>query len=94
VLLVKLGLRANALAGAIMAKVVPGDAPPSGRLQRTAPAKRAMRLASVEARRAGREAVGSEDLLVGILRAGDGLGWEVLQSLGLSPDVLAAHVRE
>ena len=77
-------MRAHALAAAILAKAAPGDAPPSGRLQRTPSAKRAMRLASAWAKQAGREAAGSVDILVGILRAGEGLGWEVLASLGVT----------
>jgi ATP-dependent Clp protease ATP-binding subunit ClpC len=83
-LLAKSGVRGDALSAAVLAKVAPGDAPPSGRLQRTPSAKRAMRLASAWAKQAGRGAAGSEDILVGILRAGEGLGWEVLASLGVT----------
>lgn len=70
---------------AIEAHLTPGDAPPPRRLSRTPEAKRAMRMAS---RLALREAetplspVGTDHLLMGILLARRGLGYEILMQHG------------
>ncbi|HUT61670.1 MAG TPA: Clp protease N-terminal domain-containing protein [Phycisphaerae bacterium] len=84
--LAKEGITVGALSEAARARVTPGDAPPSGRLRRTAPAKRAMRLAAEAAAADGCERVGSDHLIRGVLRCGAGVGYEVLTSLGMKDE--------
>jgi hypothetical protein len=52
----------------------------------TAPARMAVRLGRQEARALGSEVVGSEHLLLGVLRSGDHQAARVLQELGVSLD--------
>lgn len=49
-------------------------------------ARRCVEFAVEEARIVGHDSVGDEDLLLGVLRAGDGVAAEALSSFGVSPD--------
>jgi Clp amino terminal domain, pathogenicity island component len=53
----------------------------------TAPARMAVRLGRQEARAMGSEVVGSEHILLGVLRSGDHMAAKVLQDLGVSLDL-------
>src|SRR5436309_2322590 len=59
-----------------------------------APARRATVLAQEEARQLGRQRVGTEDLLLGLIAQGTGVAARVLRSLRLSYDSVATRVRE
>ena len=51
-----------------------------------------MRLATDSAQGAGREQVGTEHLLLGILESGGGVGFETLTGLGLTADRVREEV--
>jgi ATP-dependent Clp protease ATP-binding subunit ClpA len=63
-----------------------------GRLPQTPRAKKAVEHAIAEARNLGHNYVGTEHLLLGLLREGDGAGAEVLRRLGLHQEGLRAVV--
>ena len=68
---------------ALESNMKPGDAPPPRRLSRTPEAKRAMRMASRLALREGAgplSPVGTDHLLMGVLLARRGLGYDILVS--------------
>ena len=48
--------------------------------------RRAVEAAFEEARMLGHDSLGDEDLLLGILRSGEGVGAEALASLGVTPE--------
>ncbi len=66
-----------------------GDRPTSGSLGLTPRAKRVIQLSRDEARRLKHNDVGSEHLLLGLLRVGEGVAVGVLDSLGVSTDLRA-----
>lgn len=62
-----------------------GDRPlAAGAPRFTVRAKRALELAAQEAKQRGAEDVGTEHLLLGMLREGDGVGFRILQSLDVN----------
>lgn len=72
------------------AGLAPGEGRPRGKPELTPRARRAMCLAAEEAQRAGRVAYGPEHLLVGLLRANEGMGYQMLSSLGVNLDAVRA----
>lgn len=70
-----------------------GGRPTAGRLLFTAQAKKALELALREAVSLGSREIRAEHLLLGILRAGDGLGARLLAAHGVTADALRARVR-
>ena len=66
-------------------QIAPGSREPRKKPELTVRAREAVSLAADEAQRAGRVAYGPEDLLVGLLRAGEGAGFQflVLLDVGL-----------
>jgi hypothetical protein len=69
-----------------------GDRPVVGEVGLTPHAKRVIELAIDEARRLGHNYVGTEHLLLGLVRAGDGIAAGVLESLGVNLDRLRNEV--
>jgi len=67
-----------------------GDEPYAGELRLSAPAKRAVRFAGQEAGRLGHQNIGTEHLLLGLVREGHGIAAGVLKSL----DVGLSEARE
>ena len=63
-----------------------GDKPTSGEIGLTPRAKKVIELAVDEARKQGHHYIGTEHLLIGLMREGDGIGSNVLESLDLSLD--------
>jgi ClpA/ClpB-like protein len=63
-----------------------GDRPITGEVGLTPRAKRIIELAIDEARRLGHNYIGTEHLLLGIIREGEGIGAGVLESLGVNLD--------
>jgi excisionase family DNA binding protein len=61
-----------------------GDQPVSGEVGLTPRAKRVIKLAVDEARRLGHHFIGTEHLLLGLVREGEGIAAGVLESLGLN----------
>src|SRR5919204_1556482 len=65
-----------------------GQAAPGTRLSLTPRTKRVIELAVDEARRMGHHYIGTEHLLLGLIREGDGIAADVLQTLGINLDKL------
>src|SRR5881628_2662564 len=63
-----------------------GDRPVVGEVGLTPRAKRVIELAIDEARRLGHNYIGTEHLLLGLIREGEGIAAGVLQSLGVEFD--------
>jgi len=60
-----------------------GKEPPSGHIPFTPRAKKVLELSAREASRLGHPALGSEHLLLGLIREGEGVGAQVLMQLGV-----------
>ncbi len=88
------GVSAEQVRAGFEAKIAPGQAPAPRRLGRTERAKKAMRLGMKEARKLKAERVGSEHLLLGIVLAGEGAGWEMLNGLGIGEQALRKVIGE
>ena len=69
-----------------------GDRPVVGEVGLTPRAKRVIELAIDEARRLGHNYIGTEHLLLGLVREGEGIAAGVLQSLGLNLDKVRREV--
>ncbi len=69
-----------------------GDRPVRGEVGLTPRAKRVIELAIDEARRLGHDYVGSEHILLGLVREGEGIAAGVLQSLGVGLDAVRHEV--
>jgi len=70
-----------------------GQAPAGTRLSLTPRTKRVIELAVDEARRMGHHYIGTEHLLLGLVREGDGIAVNVLKSLNVSPDKVRAQLQ-
>ena len=71
-----------------------GQAPASARLSLTPRTKRVIELAVDEARRLGHHYIGTEHLLLGLVREGDGIAVNVLKSLNISPDKIRSQLNK
>ncbi len=69
-----------------------GERPPQGDIGLTPRAKRVIELAFDEARRQNHHYIGTEHLLLGLVREGEGIAAGVLESLGVSLDKVRAQV--
>src|SRR5512142_218209 len=69
-----------------------GQAAPGTRLSLTPRTRRVIELAVDEARRMGMHYIGTEHLLLGLIREGDGIAVNVLKSLGISPDKVRSNL--
>lgn len=77
----------NDVRAAVTTIVAPGDNEDAdGDIEVTARAERAVRLAEDEARSMGHHYVGTEHLLLGLIREGDGIAAGALDSLGIDLD--------
>ncbi len=81
-----LGVELNAARAAVEQTVGRGDRASTGELGATPRLKRALKLAEAEARAMKHRYVGTEHLLLGLLREGEGLAGDLLTSLGISLD--------
>jgi excisionase family DNA binding protein len=86
----RLGLSGEVVRQVVEQRVQPGEGGKASprRLGRTDRAKHAMRLAARRARERGEELVNAMDLLMGIACSGEGIGYEILQERGITPEVL------
>ena len=73
-------------------KAPQGDAAPRRRLARSPSAKRAMQLARNAASELPGKLVRTEHILVGILRAGEGEGCEILKRVGMTFELTLEHI--
>jgi ATP-dependent Clp protease ATP-binding subunit ClpC len=63
-----------------------GEQAPSGHIPFTPQAKKVLQLALQESRRLGHNYIGTEHLLLGLIRAGEGVAAQVLSELGADLD--------
>src|SRR5215216_6756615 len=85
-LLTRLGVDPAKVAGAVGYFVSRGSGAPDGPLTPTPRLRAALDLAAAEARRRGRDTVGGDDLLLGLLAEGNGIGAGVLTSLAVTAE--------
>ena len=78
----------------VVALVGRGDRAPSGHIPFTPQAKRALEGALREALHAGDHEIGTEHLLLGLIREGDSTAARVLTELGLDPDAVRQRVAD
>ena len=91
--LAALGVDLSAVRSEFESRISPGTGQAPRRLKRTPRAKKAMRLARREARQAGCDRAGSDHLVLGILEAGEGAGYDILTSLGISAEAFRRQIR-
>jgi len=82
--LANLGVDLNKVRAAVEFIIGRGEKPVTGEIGLTPRAKRVLELAVDEARRLGHNYIGTEHLLLGLLREGEGVAAGVLESLGVS----------
>jgi ATP-dependent Clp protease ATP-binding subunit ClpC len=82
------GVEIDAVRTAVLRHVGRGDKPMAGELQTAPRARRSLALAVDEARSRGHERVGTEHLLLGIAREGQGIAAGILERLGVDLDQL------
>lgn len=79
-----LGARLSDVRGAVETQVGRGEATPGEKAPLTPRAKKSIELAVAEARRLNHSYIGTEHLLVGLVREGEGIAYSVLDSLGVT----------
>ncbi len=82
--LVNLGVQLNKVRSAVEFIIGRGERSPEGEIGLTPRAKKVIELAVDEARRLNHQYIGTEHLLIGLLREGDGVAAGVLESLGVN----------
>jgi ATP-dependent Clp protease ATP-binding subunit ClpA len=90
--LLSLGVELNKVRNAIEFIIGRGDRPVAGDIGLTPRAKKVIELAVDEAERLGDQAVGSEHLLLGLVREGEGIGAGLLEELGIGLDQVRSAV--
>jgi hypothetical protein len=90
--LVGMGIELAQIRTAVEFIIGRGDQPTVGEVGLTPRAKRVLELAIDEARRLGHNYIGTEHLLLGLAREGEGIAAGVLQSLGLDLDRIRHEV--
>jgi ClpA/ClpB-like protein len=90
--LVGMGIELEQIRTAVEFSIGRGDQPITGEIAITPRAKRVLELAIDEARRMGHTYIGTEHLLLGLAREGEGIAAGVLQSLGLDLDRIRHEV--
>src|SRR3954464_15209670 len=90
--LANLGVELNRVRSAVEFIIGRGDRMITGEIGLTPRAKRVIELAVDEARRMGHHYIGTEHLLLGLIREGDGIAVNVLKSLGVSPDKVRSNL--
>ena len=82
--LVNLGVQLNKVRSAVEFIIGRGERAASGEIGLTPRAKKVIELSVDEARRLNHQYIGTEHLLIGLLREGDGVAAGVLESLGVN----------
>ena len=81
-----LGIELNKIRSAVEFIIGKGDTAASGEIGLTPRAKKVIELAVDEARRLNHHYIGTEHLLIGLMREGEGVAAGVLESLGVTLD--------
>ena len=89
--LVNLGIDLNKVRAAVEFIIGRGEKPVQGEIGLTPRAKKVIELAVDEARRMNHSYIGTEHLLVGLLREGEGVASGVLESLGVTLEKVRAE---
>ena len=87
-----MGVELNKVRSAVEFIIGRGDRAVMGEIGLTPRAKKVIELAVDEARRLGHHYIGTEHLLLGLVREGEGIAAGVLESLGVSLDKVRAEV--
>ena len=90
--LANLGVELNKVRSAVEFIIGRGDRAVTGEIGLTPRAKKVIELAVDEARRLGHHYIGTEHLLLGLVREGEGIAAGVLESLGVSLEKVRAEV--
>jgi hypothetical protein len=90
--LANLGVEMSRVRSALEFIIGRGLIPPTGPIGLTPRGRKAVELATDEARRLNQHAIGPEHLLLGLVREGEGIAAGVLESLGVSLDKVRAQV--
>src|SRR5438309_7116340 len=90
--LANMGVELNKVRSAVEFIIGRGDRMVMGEIGLTPRAKKVIELAVDEARRLNHHYIGTEHLLLGLVREGEGIGAGVLESLGVSLDKVRAQV--
>ena len=90
--LIGLGIELGKVRTAVEFIIGRGDRPATGEVGLTPRAKRVIELAIDEARRLGHDYIGTEHLLLGLLREGEGVAAGVLESMGVNLDKVRREV--
>ncbi len=88
------GVSAEAARQAVLDIIGRGHQVPHGHVPFTPRAKKVLQLSLREARQLGHLYIGSEHLLLGLLREGQGVACQVLSQLGADADAVREHVAE
>lgn len=88
-----LGVASDDLRSEVESLIGRGDAPFRGDIQLTPRAKKTLELAVNEARSLKHHYVGTEHILLGVMRAGEGIGFEVLSKHGVILEGVQAEVK-
>jgi excisionase family DNA binding protein len=86
-----LGVELEQARGAVEAVIGHGDHPVTGEVRVTPRVKKVIELAVDEARRMSHHYIGTEHLLLGLVREGAGIGSGVLENMGVTPDQARAE---
>src|SRR5207249_3858826 len=88
-----LGVELNKVRSAVEFIIGRGDRPTTGEVGLTPRAKKVIELAVDEARRLNHHYIGTEHLLLGLVREGEGIAAGVLESLGVSLEKVRAETQ-
>jgi ATP-dependent Clp protease ATP-binding subunit ClpC len=80
-----LGVEIDAVRAMVRSRIGEGDAEPAGQIPFTPHAKETLELSLREALSLGHKYIGTEHVLLGFVRQGEGIGVEILEQLGASP---------
>src|SRR5579875_1837542 len=87
-----LGVELTKVRSAVEFIIGRGERPPQGEIGLTPRAKKVIELAVDEARRLGHHYIGTEHLLLGLIREGEGIAAGVLESLGVNLEKVRSEV--
>ena len=90
--LLSLGISIDQVRGEVERIIGRGERPTEGPIGFTPRSKRVLELAFDEARRLGHTYIGTEHLLLGLIREGEGVAAQVLHNLGADLDKVRAQV--
>jgi ATP-dependent Clp protease ATP-binding subunit ClpC len=86
------GAGREAVEDAVRAAIAPGDAGPGDKITITPRVDQLMRTAAREAKSLGHRYIGTEHIVLAMLDLGEGIGFGVLRTLGVTPDAARAAI--